>query len=105
MAHRIIWLPAAAQDLQEISDFVGQTSRAYADSLIERILDAVEDLTYFPGMGPVVREVRIKGIELRETSVRPYRVIYRLRHDRVMILGVIHGARLLRKAIRGRRME
>ncbi len=104
MAHRIIWLPAAAQDLEEISDFVGQTSRAYADSLIERILVAVEQVGDFPRMGPVVRDVRIKGIQLREVSVRPYRVIYRLRDDCVVVLGVIHGARLLRKAIRGRRM-
>jgi len=48
--------------------------------------------------------VRIKGVELREVSVRPYRVIYRLRDDCVVVLGIIHGARLLRKAIRGRRM-
>ena len=104
MAHRIIWLPAAAEDLQEISDYVGQTSQAYADSLIERVLDAVERLVDFPRMGPVVRDVRVKGVELREISVRPYRVIYRLRSHRVIILGVVHGARLLRKAIRGRRM-
>lgn len=51
MAHRIIWLPGAAQDLQEISDFVGQTSRSYADSLIGRILDAVESLPAFPNKG------------------------------------------------------
>ena len=45
MAHRIIWLPAAAQDLEEIFGFISQTSRAYADSLIERILSAVEGVT------------------------------------------------------------
>jgi hypothetical protein len=55
-------------------------------------------------MGSAVREVRIKGVEFREVSVRPYRVIYRLRDDCVVLLSVIHGARLLRKAIRGRRM-
>src|SRR5215210_7958135 len=103
MAHRITWLPAAAEDLQEISDYIGQTSRAYADGLIDRILDAVHGLARYPRRGPRVREVRIRGVELRETSVRPYRVIYRLRQDRVIVLGVIHGARLLRKAIRGRK--
>jgi plasmid stabilization system protein ParE len=104
MAHRIIWLPAAAQDLEEISNFISQTSRAYADSLVERILTVVEGLGDFPRRGPVVGDVRVRGVELREVSVRPYRVIYRLRGDSMVVLGVIHGARLVRKAIRGRRM-
>lgn len=104
MAHAIIWLPEAAEDLQQISDFVAQTSPAYADSMIGRILDAVENLQPFPRIGHAVTEVRIKGVALRELAVPPYRVIYRLRDDRVVILAVIHGARLLRKAMRGRRL-
>ena len=104
MAHPIIWLPEAAEDLQQIFDFVGQTSPAYSGSVIGRILDAVENLQQFPRMGHGVTEIRIKGVALRELAVPPYRVVYRLREDRVIILAVIHGARLLRKAMRGRRL-
>jgi plasmid stabilization system protein ParE len=104
MAHPIIWLPEAAEDLQQIFDFIAQTSPAYAGSMIGRVLDAVENLEQFPGMGHPVTEIRIKGVALRELSVPPYRVVYRLRDDRVIILAVVHGARQLRKAIRGRRL-
>jgi plasmid stabilization system protein ParE len=73
--------------------------------MIGRVADAVDDLARFPGMGHAVTDVRIKGVPLREISVRPYRVIYRLRHDRVIILAVIHGSRRLRKALRDRPLE
>ena len=56
-------------------------------------------------MGARLRGVRIKGIELRQLVVPPFRVVYGLKYDRVIILGVIHGARDLRKAMRGRRLE
>ena len=72
--------------------------------MIGPILDAVENLQQFPQMGHAVTEVRIKGVALREWSVPPYRMIYRLRDDRVLILAVIHGARRLRNAMRGRRL-
>jgi plasmid stabilization system protein ParE len=48
MAHAIIWLLQAAQDLQGILDYISAQSPAYADLMIERILDAVEDLEKFP---------------------------------------------------------
>jgi plasmid stabilization system protein ParE len=64
MAHPIIWLPEAAEDLQQIFDFVGQTSPAYSGSVIGRILDAVENLQQFPRMGHGVTEIRIKGVAL-----------------------------------------
>jgi toxin ParE1/3/4 len=103
MAHPIIWLPQAAEDLQEISDYIGQSSPAYADSMIERIINAVERLEQFPLMGHRVLDVRIKGVELRELSARPYRIVYRVRDDRVVVLAIVHGVRLLRTALRGRR--
>ena|SRR5947207_12724355 len=105
MAHPIVWLPAAAQDLQDISDYIRQSSEAYADSMIDRILDDVEDLPPFPRKGHVVQDVRMTGVELREVSVRPYRVIYRLRHDRIVIIAIVHGARRLRPVLKGRRLQ
>jgi plasmid stabilization system protein ParE len=61
MAHAIIWLLQAAQDLQGISDYISAQSPAYADLMIERILDAVEDLETFPNMGSRVTAARHKA--------------------------------------------
>jgi len=38
----------------------------------------------------------------RELIVRPYRIIYRVFDDRVEIIAVVHGARLLERAIASR---
>ena len=105
MAHAIIWLPQAAQDLQGISDYIGGQSPAYADTMIDRILDAVEGLERFPNMGPRLSGMRKKGVELRQLVVRPFRIVYRVKYDRVIIVAVVHGARDLRKSMRGRRFE
>ena len=61
MAHAIIWLLQAAQDLQGISDYISAQSPAYADLMIERILDAVEDWETFPNMGSRVTAVATRA--------------------------------------------
>jgi toxin ParE1/3/4 len=73
--------------------------------MIDRIIDAVENLHPFPRMGHVVQDVRMKGVELREVSVRPYRVIYRLREDRIVIIAIVHGARRLRPSLKGHTLQ
>ena len=34
----IVWLPAAAEDLKEIHDYIGSQSQAYAGAMIDRIV-------------------------------------------------------------------
>lgn len=101
----VVWLPAAANDLEAISRYIGRQSETYASRMIDRVMDAIEDLRLFPRMGPAVPDVVIEGIELRERLVHPYRVVYRIRDEPVVILAIVHGARLLGEALRGRRMQ
>jgi plasmid stabilization system protein ParE len=67
---------------------------------VAKILDAVESLARMPHKAPVI--ATIEGIELRGLLVTPYRVVYRLKDDRVVILAVIHAARDLLGALQGR---
>ena len=101
----IIWLPAAAEDLREIHEFIGSQSQAYADAMIDRIIVAVEDLSRFPRKGHRVEEPGVRRMEVRQWVVHPYRVVYRIREQRVIVLAIIHGARkmgpLLRKRPKG----
>ncbi|MBE7218721.1 MAG: type II toxin-antitoxin system RelE/ParE family toxin [Caulobacteraceae bacterium] len=54
------------------------------------MLDACEGLAAFPE-----KSRRAPGGDVRElVTVRPYVIIYRLQPDEVVILRVIHGARL-----------
>lgn len=101
MPAEIIWSPQAREDLKEIARFIGRDSPAHAEAVVRKIEAAVDDLTLFPFLGHAVPEYK-RGL-LREVSVFSYRVIYRPGRKQIDIIGVIHGARLLRKALRGRR--
>ena len=100
MGYRIVWTQAAIEDLRSIRDHIADSSEDYAASTIDRIITTVDPLTDFPLMGPRIREYPRYG--LRQVLAKPYRVIYRIKGTSLFIVGVIHGARELSKALRGR---
>ena len=62
-----------------------------ARRLAAKIRDRVNDLAAFPSSGRIVPEI---GIErYREIIVRPYRVIYEIRENDLVILRVRHSRR------------
>jgi toxin ParE1/3/4 len=93
MATKVTWLRAALDDLDNVLGFIEKQSPTYATIVGESIIAAVEDLALFPLMGPQVRE-RDEG-DLRQRLVYRYRVIYRVKPDRVEIVGIVHGSRPL----------
>jgi toxin ParE1/3/4 len=100
MAVRIEWSGLALDDVDEIARFISRDSVVYAKAMVSRFFEAVELLKDFPKGGRVVPEREDE--RYRELIVRPYRVIYRLFDDRVEILAVVHGARLLERAAAAR---
>lgn len=90
---RVEWTAPAVEDLQEIRDYIARDSALYADAAAERIILACEALAAFPKRGRMVPEVC--DPQLREIVVQAYRVIYRIKRNRLQILAVIHGAREL----------
>ena len=90
---QVVWLPAALDDLDGIADYIAADSPRYAAAVVERFKAASRDLARFPRIGPRVREW--DDDSYRQRIIYSYRLIYRLRDDRVEILAVIHGARLL----------
>jgi plasmid stabilization system protein ParE len=98
----IVWLPAAAEDLKEIHDYIGSQSQAYAGAMIDRIVAAIDDLSGFPRKGHPVDDPGVRGMEVREWIVHPYRVVYRTKYDHVVILAIVHGARQLGRVLKER---
>lgn len=90
---RIVWHPSAFADLDEIERAISQDSVQRAGALIRRIFATVERLEAFPASGRVVPD--FERHDVRELIVGNYLAIYRLSSDRVIILAVRHGARLL----------
>src|SRR5258705_8039271 len=96
----VVWLSEALDDLDAIAEYIAADSPRYAAAVVERFLSTSGDLSQFPRMGPAVPEWDDNAY--RQCIVYSYRLIYRLRGDRVEILAVIHGARLLPDGLRER---
>jgi toxin ParE1/3/4 len=101
MAHQIGWHPEAYNELHGIAEYISRDSEAYAAGVVTRIISATDDLIEFPRIGRRVPEWDDDAI--RERIVGNYRVIYRLRDEYILVLTVIHGARLLPDDIHDRK--
>jgi toxin ParE1/3/4 len=84
------WTPIAIAHLHAAYEFVANDSEPAADSLVERIFSAVEQLTQYPQMG---RDGRVKGTRELVIAGTPYVVAYHVRRNRIDVLAVFHGAR------------
>jgi plasmid stabilization system protein ParE len=97
MAYEVVWLSAAIDDVAAIRSYIATQSITYAANVVRKISAAADDLELFPLMGRRVPEV--EELDLRERIVFQYRLIYRFQREQVRIVAVIHGARLLRRAL------
>jgi addiction module RelE/StbE family toxin len=100
MGRKIIWSPTALQDLSDISEYISRDSPSYAAGAIEKIVDAADVLLDLPRIGRGVPEFEQENV--RELIVYRYRVIYEIEGEAINTASVVHGARLLRKALKGR---
>jgi toxin ParE1/3/4 len=85
----------AEQDLELIHDYIAEFDCvANADRVLDRLMKAVESLSRFPERGSYPKELAALGIkEYRQTSFRPYRMIYRVTGRRVIIYLIADGRR------------
>lgn len=83
------------QDLESIHDYIAQFDCvASADRALDRLMEVVENLSRFPERGNYPRELLALGIrEYRQTSFKPYRVIYRVIGDQVIVYLIADGRR------------
>ncbi len=90
---KVEWTDPALDDLEIIRDYISKDSPYYARQFIERIFDAVGVLQGHQKIGRPVPEADHKNV--RELIFQGYRIIYRVKLDRVQIAAVIHGSRNL----------
>jgi len=91
---KLRWLPHARADLRAIRAHVAEDSPINAERLLDRLIRRAECIPDFPQAGRVVPEFALDDV--REIIESPYRIIYRIGNDRIDVLTVMHGARLLR---------
>jgi len=93
----LFWSTPAIDDLAGIRDYITQGSEYYAAEFIQRILQIVQKLERFPEIGRIIPE--IQDPTGRELIFQNYRILYRLKPDRIDIAAVIHGRRDIRRKI------
>jgi addiction module RelE/StbE family toxin len=89
----IEWSFKAENDLNEIIDYIAQDSLEYALSFYEEVSEKIENLIQFPKIGRIVPELDESNI--RELILRNYRIIYRISDNRIQIVRLIHGSRII----------
>ena len=78
----------AEQDLEAIHDYIAEfDSVASAHHVLDQLLEVVESLAQLPERGSFPAELVALGIkEYRQAWFKPYRVIYRVIGNQVIIL-------------------
>ena len=93
MDRKIEWSDEAMADVDEIARYIERRSPANAARVVTAINEAARRLVTFPYGHRVIPE--LADPDRRETFVHRWRLMYRILPDRIRIIGVIHGARLL----------
>ena len=93
--YEVLLTPAAEQDLEAIYDYVASVDRqSNADALLEQMHETLAGLARYSERGSFPKELLALGIkEFRQTMFKPYRVIYRVQQDRVIIYLIVDGRR------------
>jgi toxin ParE1/3/4 len=84
---QIRWTTEASDQLEATVKHIQQDNPAAARNVAQAVIDRVEQLAAFPGLG---RPGEVKGT--RELVSSPYVVVYRSTEEIVEILHIWHGA-------------
>ncbi len=90
---RIVWSPLAVARVAEAADFIAEDKPEAATRWADSIFEAASRLERFPLSGSMLPELGREDV--RELIHGEYRIIYRIDGQRVLILTVRHGRRLL----------
>jgi len=85
----------AEADVGEILEYIAQDDPDAATAFILRLEEQINTLERFPERCPLVRENELLGTTYRHLVYGNYRTIFKIIESRVIIMRVLHGARLL----------
>jgi len=88
---KVIWSPLAEARAIEAVDFIARERPQAAAAWLEGLLERTAALGRFPRRGRVVVEIGLPAY--RELLHAPFRVIYRVDPERVVILTLRHSRR------------
>jgi plasmid stabilization system protein ParE len=93
MAPELIWSDEALDDIDGIARFIARGSLHHAKRVVAEMFELSDEIVEQPMSGRVVPEYG--RVEMRERFLYSYRLIYEIGSERISVLAVIHGQRLL----------
>ena len=85
----------AETDVEEIWEYIAQDTLGAANSLVLHLEEQIGKLEIFPLRCPNIPENELLGTNYRHFLYGNYRIIFKIIDSRVIILRVVHMARLL----------
>lgn len=86
----------AAQDAEDIADFIAKDSLRSAVRFLENTESTLEDLAEFPGAGSPFESAHpdLANLRFRRVKGFPNHIIFYLEHeDAIEVVRILHGAR------------
>jgi len=93
MDRKVVWSPEAIEDVESIAEYIARDSQFYAGAVATKIIEMARSIERFPAIGRMVPE--LGNEKIRERLVYSYRVVYHVQEQRILIVAVIHGKRLI----------
>jgi len=93
MALTLKWSEEALEDIESIATYIEKSSPTYAKSVVSKFFEKAEILQEFSELGRKVPE--FNDTTIREIFIYSYRLIYKLNKEKILIIAIIHGKRLL----------
>ena len=91
---KIKWTNKSIKDLKAIYNYISYDSKFYANRLINKLINRVDQLSEFPESGRIVPEKN--NPEIRELIEGNYRIFYRLKEKKVTIIRIHNAAKKIK---------
>jgi len=93
--YRVDITATAEADTAALWDYIAQDNPDAATAFILRLEEQINSLERYPKRCPLIPENELLGTAYRHLLFGNYRTIFKIVGARVIILRVVHGARLL----------
>ncbi|TFG63810.1 MAG: type II toxin-antitoxin system RelE/ParE family toxin [Nitrospirales bacterium] len=101
--YKIIWAESAEKDLCRILEYVARDNPTHAVKIFNTIKRKTSNLYHAPTQGRIIPELKEEGIlQYRELVIPPWRVMYRIAGQSVLVLAVLDSRRNIEDILLGK---
>lgn len=93
--YRVLLTAAAERDVGEAVEYISRDNPAAAREWLDGLLARIGHLEKFPARAPRIPESAAVGGEYRHLVFGKYRILLRIEGKSVVVVRVVHSARLL----------